>query len=48
MRRQQLEELDTVLDDVVGAVETILQDGSRKAMTLFNQKVSAPTADPLE
>ena len=45
MRKRELAELDTVLDDVVRAVETTLRDGPKKAMSVFNQKVAAPTPE---
>jgi PTH1 family peptidyl-tRNA hydrolase len=40
MRKMQLQELDSVLDDAVRAVETILKHGVKIAMNEFNQKVT--------
>lgn len=46
-RRQQLAELDEVLDEAVRAVEMVLTQGVGKAMNEFNRKVSGePSEDP--
>lgn len=45
MRKMMLQELDAVLDDAVRAVETILKDGVKKAMTEFNRKVTGESAE---
>ena len=46
MRRMQLQELDTVLDDAIRAVEMILHDGVKRAMNEFNRKVTGEADDP--
>ena len=46
MRKMQLQELDFVLDDAVRALEMILKEGVKRAMNLFNRKVSGDPDDP--
>jgi peptidyl-tRNA hydrolase, PTH1 family len=45
MRKQQLEELDEVLDQAVRAVEAVLTKGVGAAMNEFNRKVEPETND---
>jgi PTH1 family peptidyl-tRNA hydrolase len=45
MRKMQLQELDTALDDAVRAVEMVLKDGVKKAMNEFNRKVAGEPAE---
>lgn len=44
-RRQQLAELDEVLDEAVRAVEMVLTQGVGKAMNEFNRKVNGEVAE---